>query len=228
MSGTPLDRSDGSDIRLIAQTGEILYEVSNKLLVERGISVQPYVEMIKIDKPIIPMKGLTWAKVNQQGVVENPQLNDKVIEKVIEFTKQGLQCLVIVDIVKHGTLLDKMLWKADSTITHQFINGSEDTTTRKKALDAFEAGKLRCLLATSILDEGLDLKSIDCLILAAGGKAKIRLLQRVGRGLRSGEGKEKLQIVDFANFTHKWLLKHSLQRLATYKAEECFVISMAK
>ena len=68
---------------------------------------------------------------------------------------------------------------------------------------------------------------IDVLILAGGGKAKIRLLQRVGRGLRTGAGKERLLVIDFANFTHKWLLKHSLARLRTYIAEECFMISEA-
>ena len=44
-------------------------------------------------------------------------------------------------------------------------------------------------------------------------------------GKGKGKGKDKLQIIDFANFTHKWLLKHSLTRLKMYKAEECFVIS---
>ena len=92
-------------------------------------------------------------------------------------------------------------------------------------MQKFEDGHLRCLIATSILNEGIDVKGIDVLILAGGGKAKISLLQRAGRGLRTGENKDKLLIIDFANFTHKYLLKHSMLRLKIYRSEECFMIS---
>jgi superfamily II DNA or RNA helicase len=230
MSGTPLNRSDGADLRLIAQTGPVLYDVSNKLLVERGISVQPHVEMVKIDKPIIPPKT-AWGVVQKLGVTENATLNRKVVEKALENIGNGEQVLILVDTIKHGDTLDKMMWLAGGAANcgfsthHQFINGKEDTTTRLKALEDFQNQTIKCLIATSILDEGVDIPNIDVLILAAGGKSKIRLLQRAGRGLRTDEGKDRLLIIDFANFTHKYLLKHSLQRLQTYKAEDCFMIS---
>jgi superfamily II DNA or RNA helicase len=225
LSGTPLDRSDGADLKLIAQTGEVLYEVPNKLLVERGISAQPYVEMIKITEPILPLKGMIWNQVHKLGIVDNEALNNKVVDKVVQYTKQGLQVLVCVEAIAHGNKLDQLIWKRDSRIVHQFINGEEETEVRQKALVDMLSGKMQCLIATSILDEGVDVPSIDVLIFAGGGKAKIKTLQRVGRGLRTGTGKTKLHVVDFANFSHKWLLKHSLQRLETYKAEECFMIS---
>jgi len=224
LSGTPLDRGDGADLKLIAQTGPVLYDVPNKLLVERGISVPPHVDIIKIDKPILPAKGMTWNQVNQKGVVENKHLNRKIVEITQEQVALGKQVLILIDTIKHGTHLDESIWEADSNIRHQFINGKEDTKERDKALEKYKAGDLQVLIATSILDEGLDVPNIDVLILGSGGKSKIRLLQRAGRGLRTGDGKDRLLIIDFANFSHKWLLKHSLQRLKTYKDEDCFII----
>lgn len=224
LSGTPLDRSDGADLRLIAQTGEIIYEVPNKLLVERGISVQPYVEMVRIDQPQLP-KSLPWSAANKQGVIENVVLNTKVVEKAREYANDGCQVLVMVDLIKHGTTISKLLQREAPELVHQFINGKEDTETRQEALRRFAAGEINVLLATSILDQGVDTPAIDVLIFAGGGKAKIRTLQRAGRGLRRGKNKDKLVIVDFANFTHKYLTKHSLQRLKTYKSEDCFLIS---
>lgn len=228
MSGTPLNRSDGADLRLIAQTGPVLYDVPNKLLVARGISVQPYVEMVTIDEPYIP-ESTTWAKVHRLGVVENEALNQKIIEKTLQHLSDGKQVLILVDVIKHGDYLDNRLGRAVRSLRfpthHQFINGKEDTAVRIKALEDFKTGTTKCLIATPILDEGVDVPCIDVLILAGGGKSKIRLLQRAGRGLRTGKGKKKLLIIDFANFTHRYLLKHSLQRLRTYKGEECFVIS---
>jgi len=137
--------------------------------------------------------------------------------------KAGKQVLVLTEKIKHGKALKEKI--AEGGTPTRFISGRDKTDVRKAALGAFKAGRLRCLVATTILDEGVDVPCIDVLILAAGGKAKTRLLQRVGRGLRQGEDKESLLVIDFANFTHKWLLKHSLARLQLYKAEECFMIS---
>jgi superfamily II DNA or RNA helicase len=222
MSGTPLDRSDGADLRLIGQTGPTLYEVSNKLLVQRGISVPPSVEIVKIDKPVFSGAGLNWASVEKKGVTENEYLHAEVVKRAVKHAKDGHQVLILVEKIKHGKTLEKLL---KELVSAPFISGKEPTDARAAVLDDFKSGQIRVLIATSILDEGVDVPCIDVLILAAGGKAKIRLLQRVGRGLRTKTGKDKLLVIDFANFTHKWLLKHSLLRLRLYKAEECFLLS---
>lgn len=225
LSGTPLARTDGADLRLIAQVGEVGFSITNKELIERGISVRPHIEMIKITEPQLPSKT-NWATVNKIGIVENAHLNVKVSQKVREFADQGLRVMVMVDKLKHGDILSKLLKNAG--ISHKFLSGKETGETREDALQKFTEGELECLIATTIFDQGVDTPAIDVLIFAGGGKAKIRSLQRIGRGLRSGEGKEKLVVVDFAHFSHKYLTKHSLQRLATYKAEDCFIISTAE
>lgn len=224
-SATPLDRSDGADLRLIAQTGSVIYEVPNKVLVDRGISVQPYVHMIRIDNPKILDYGLTWKEVNRLGVVDNTILNNKIAEKASSHVKEGKQVLICIEYIAHGKTLHKLLSNYPH-MRHVFIHGAEDSDTRRAVLDDFKSGKLNCIIATSILDEGVDVPNIDVLIYGSGGKAKIRTLQRAGRGLRSDVGKDKLIIIDFAYTTHKYLAKHSLERLKTYKSEKCFIISV--
>lgn len=224
MSGTPLDRTDGADLRLIAQTGDILYEVDNKLLVERGISVEPRVQWIRIEEPIITDKKLKYHEVEKRGVIENDRLNEHVLEKSVSFASSGKQVLVLVEKTEHGKRLEAGL-KTRRAPPYTFIHGKESSDKRMSALEDFKNGTLRILVATPILDEGVDVPNIDAIILAGAGKSKIKLLQRIGRGLRSKPGKTHLEIVDFANFTHKWLLKHSLERLKLYRQEECFVIT---
>ena len=111
-----------------------------------------------------------------------------------------------------------------SFLPHQFICGEESTEVREKALVDFREGKIKVLIATSILDEGVDIPNIDVLVLAGGGKSSIATLQRVGRGLRKGGTVDRLYIVDTIDFQQHHLLKHSMQRLEDYKAEECFEI----
>lgn len=220
LSGTPLYRGDNSNIKIIAQTGDIVYEIRNKDLIDLGVAVQPHIEIIKITSPKIPAKTV-WATVNKLGIVENEELNQKVVDKAIEFVNQGLKTVILVEQIVHGQALESKL----GVVGAQFIQGSDSTEVRQKALQDLANGKLDCIIGTSLMDEGIDCKPIGAIIFASAGKSKIKTLQRLGRGLRLFPGKDKLVVVDFANYCHKFLTKHSLERLHQYQAEECFVIS---
>ena len=78
---------------------------------------------------------------------------------------------------------------------------------------------MNCAILLVVISIVLELV-IDALILAGSRKSKIKTLQRLGRGLRG----DRLLVVEFANFTHKYLLEHAYQRLQDYKDEECFPI----
>ena len=226
LSGTPLDRSDGATLRLIAQTGEVIYEVKNTLLVERGISVQPLVKFIRVDQPKVPStrkgKKLTYMEVYNEAVVENPFLNSKIADCAINFLNEGKQCIIMVDKLLQGEIIDEMLF----SISGKFLHGSLSSKERKESFQKFVEGEYRYLIGTSIMNQGIDMDCIDVLIFAGGGKAAIPTLQRAGRGLRSGNNRSEVVIVDVINTCHKWLIKHTQQRIETYKKEECFVMSM--
>lgn len=223
LSGTPLDRTDGANLRLIAATGEIIYEIRNKELVERGITARANIIFDKVTEPVLK-KRVQYASAYKQGVVENPQLLRKVVEWTRVFREEGLQVLILCEEIGQGNLINDALWTHPSLegafIPHQFIHGSEDDDIRKGALASFSEGNLPVLVASRILDEGVDCQNIDALILAGSRKSTIKTLQRLGRGLRGS----KLIAVEFANFCHKHLLKHSHERLSDYKVEECFPI----
>jgi superfamily II DNA or RNA helicase len=221
LSGTPLDRTDGANLRLIAACGPVIYEVTNKELVERGISAKAEIIFDQITRPTLK-KGIRYPTAYKQGVSENPELLNRVIEWTKIFKDQSISTLILVEEISQGKLLDDMLWtQTDGEfIPHQFIYGEENTTIRQKALQDFASGSLPVLIASTILDEGVDVPTIDALILAGSRKSRIRTMQRLGRGLRG----KKLIVVEFANYCHKYLIKHSMKRLDDYKAEDCFGI----
>lgn len=221
LSATPLDRTDGANMMLIAATGELLCDIRLKFLVERGVCAGADIIFDKITEPVLK-KNIRYPTAYKQGVSENFQLLDKVIKWTEVFTDLGLNVLILVEEIQHGKLIDESLWTdASKMIPHQFIHGTEDSETRSGALESFSARNLPVLIASTILDQGVDTDAIDALILAGSRKSKIRTLQRLGRGLRGS----KLIVVEFANFTNtKYLLKHSYQRLQDYKDEECFPI----
>jgi superfamily II DNA or RNA helicase len=221
LSGTPCDRTDGANLRLLGAIGDVIVDISNKLLVDIGVSAKAEIIFTKITAPVIPRKT-AYSTVYKQGVVDNPNLLGSIVDWVKIFYAQGIGTLVLCEEIAQGKAIDEALWTAadGAFLPHQFIYGEDDTDLRRNALKDFGEGRLPILVGSTILDEGIDCKNIDALILAGSRKSRIKTMQRLGRGLRGN----KLIVVEFSNFCHDYLLRHSLQRYNDYKQEDCFPI----
>jgi superfamily II DNA or RNA helicase len=84
----------------------------------------------------------------------------------------------------------------------------------------------------TIFDEGIDVKPLNSLILAGGGKSQTRALQRVGRVIRNytypdGTKKEDAFVYDFHDH-QRYLTQHSLARRKIYRTEPEFEIRDVK
>jgi superfamily II DNA or RNA helicase len=176
----------------------------------------------RVRSSISRRRPCTWTQAYKKGVVNNPNLLNLVVEWTKVFQQVGLSTLILCEEIEQGKAIDEALWSATGGqfIPHMFIHGSESTDVRTKALQDFGERRLPVLVSSTILDEGVDVPTVDALILAGSRKSRIKTMQRLGRGLRG----DKLIAVEFANFTHDYLLRHSLQRYNDYKAEGCFPV----
>jgi len=105
----------------------------------------------------------------------------------------------------------------------KFVHGSSSRATRKEHLDFMRRGGNHVTIASTIFDEGIDVKPLDGLILAGSGKSSTRAMQRVGRVIRTYEGKEDAFVVDFFDNV-KYLKNHSKKRREMYSTESEFDI----
>lgn len=226
LSGTPLKRTDGADLRLIGSTGPVIAEIRNKDLIAKGISCEVEIRFLKVTKPELPW-GTPYPDAYDMGIANNPYRTRDLCKVIEELVDQGLSHLVLVKEIDHGVAFSNSLLKYCKFVPNQFICGKESSKVRQDALDSFRRRDLKVLIATSILDEGVDMPNIDVLVLAGGGKSSIKSMQRIGRGVRRGGTSDKLIVIDTADFQNEqYLLKHSLQRMEDYKAEECFEITV--
>jgi superfamily II DNA or RNA helicase len=84
------------------------------------------------------------------------------------------------------------------------------------------------VIASTIFDEGIDVRPLDALILAGAGKSSTRALQRIGRVIRSYQNKQDAIVIDFFDDV-KYLRAHSKRREKLYKSESEFkVIKVGK
>ena len=72
---------------------------------------------------------------------------------------------------------------------------------------------------SKIFSTGINIKNIHYIVFGSGGKAKIKTVQSIGRGLRLHKNKSKLIIFDIAD-NLRYGQRHVEQRLALYDAEQ--------
>lgn len=236
VSATPW-RDTGDDLLIEAVLSKQHKEsqINASKLIELGYLVKPDIYFVPIKQTF---KGKNYQSVYSQAVVLNDYRN-RVIYKIAEkMYEKGKHILILFKQIAHGTeimlkLQERLGDKATSiTIKHpksgkettvrvkevEMLSGNDDALKRAAVFEAVKRGTCRCLVASTIADEGLDLPILDTLILAGGGKSSTRAFQRVGRVLRLHENKEKAVVFDFIDYT-PMLRRHSRERQKYYERE---------
>jgi superfamily II DNA or RNA helicase len=68
---------------------------------------------------------------------------------------------------------------------------------RSKKIDDFEKGKIQVLFVKSLFDEGVDIPSIEAILVLRRTKSPVKQIQQLGRGLRLWPKKKNVIILDF-------------------------------
>lgn len=200
-------RNDGSDIALESVLSEVLYEYEIKRAIEDGFLVKP--EFFIMDNEVGPQEK-TYQKDYTANIVENDNRNEIIADLAQELEEQGHSTIILVQRVEHGERLRDLIPGA------KFIHGTEKDLIRQKTMEEFRKGKLKTIIGTSVIGEGVDLPIGDALIMAGGGKARSAIMQNIGRVLRIFAGKTKALVFDFQDRGSKWLESHSDQRQEVY------------
>jgi superfamily II DNA or RNA helicase len=100
---------------------------------------------------------------------------------------------------------------------------------REKIRDDYRAGLIDILIASTIYDQGVDIKELDALVPCAGGKSTAKALQRVGRVIRTNPEANKRDafIIDTFDQTH-FMKDHSVLRYEIYKSEPAFAVKVGQ
>jgi len=222
LSATPLMRHEIQNLRLIAMTGNVIETVTNKELIRRGVSARPKIMIVKnrIHTSFTPRN---WGSSYRVGIERNRARNS-LIEKIVRFhSRKKEPILILVNTLMHAHNLKRSLQQIRCVL----VSGSTPPEERNVWLKKLEEGEISAIIATPLFDEGADVPNIRVLILASGGKSHLRLLQRIGRGLRrKPSGLNEIKIYDFADKGDKYLEAHSHHRFELYKKEGFDVIPL--
>lgn len=212
-------RDDGLDLLIEAAFGSRIFDVSLSDLVDLGFLVPAQVTMYPQPFDGIVTTGVNFSTAYRAHYTDNTPFHEQVLARNKQWHDQGRYILTLVKMIKHGIILEQM--HKEAGIETVFLHGKVSTGDRKSTLDAMRDGRLRHIIGTSIADEGLDIPILDAIHLAGGGGSTTQAYQRIGRAVRTYEGKEFALVADYRP-SHPMLERHALTRARIYKKERCF------
>lgn len=207
--------------------GPVLYRISMKDLIERGYLSKPYVIAMNSKYRGNIYTLINWHSVNKSGIVENKLRNELIRDTSLMLIDLGKNPLILVQQIKHGKSLAEAISSYDKkvvmitggSIATVYVGGKQvDSFKDDEGLvkKQFKDGYIDALIGTTTLDEGVDMPTISSVILAGGGKISIRLIQRLGRGLRPKKDDNTTFVIDFTDTFNVVLNKHFKLRKVTY------------
>lgn len=220
LTGTIPD-DDVKKHQLFSLVGTPITKISNDFLINSGFSATPICYFIEINN--VNLNKLDYTDAYELGVVDNEYRNKAIVNIVKKEVKAGKNILVLVERINHGEILLNMLKKSGIKKV-DFMYGSKYNSSRqddrKAVLKSFKDSEIQVLIASSILEEGIDVEKINVIIYAKGMKSSRKLLQSIGRGLRKKDDGSMLVFYDFLDYTCEYLCKHTLQRYEIMEKEK--------
>jgi len=209
-SATPVNpkKMDLKSAKIVANIGSVLCDVGAKEMIDKGIIAKPKIFMIPVNMPD-DINDFSYREAEMAGIIHNKHRNRLIANLAEEHRGEGI--LILNKYIDQGKEIQKLLPDAP------FIWHEIPVKERLKIVEKFDKGDIEILIASRILDEGIDIKNFKVLIIASAGLSFIKTIQRLGRGLRVTDDKKNISVYDFMDNINYKLLKHSRARMRTYK-----------
>ena len=192
--------------------------LSTKELIDKNTLANLKIKCIILKHPNIREK-MSYAE-EMEYLVTNEKRNDFLLNLLRHLRGNTLCLFQFVE--KHGKLLyDKSKGNKNDNIC--FVYGGVDTSERETIRGLVEKHTNSTTIASyGTFSTGINIRNINNIVLASPSKSKIRVLQSIGRGLRTSESKDSVLIFDIADDLGKdnYTLRHFTERLNIYNEEQ--------
>lgn len=236
LSATPFIYQNRSvsfeDHALTGLTGDVIVNLTPNALIRRGYLAKPRVFFVPIRRPQVEIpKGMAknkrWHHVYKTGITENEFRNRIFMNVAVKMYEAGLRVLVLVSQKKHGLTLLNMLrgkipnghciFSKGGRVVHELTpSGTISGKWPFSLVRSFiESNEKVIVVGTTVYDEGVDLPSLDAVIILSAQKKYRVVVQRAGRPLTPQEGKDEAWIIDAFDTTHFWLERQATERKKT-------------
>jgi superfamily II DNA or RNA helicase len=208
---------------IFGKIGRVIYFKESIDLRDQNYISQVHVAALKLTYKNIPQfttpsmhnptagyeEEITWLQTN-------PYRNAIIIKLV---NKSDKNTLIMVDRIAHGEELLRILQEGTNKQVH-FVHGAVEIEEREMIRKLMEEhDNVACIAISKIFSTGINIKNLHNIIFAAIGKARIKIIQSIGRSLRKHSSKKLATIFDIWD-NLRYGNKHMVERLALYNREQ--------
>ena len=198
LTATP-KRMDGKDILSLCDYN-VVDEIGIKEALEEDLIVPFHyfgVNDYMINYDNIPYKN---GKYNEKVLLENLLLNtrtDYIVEKINKFGFDGdkLSAVAFCQNIEHAFFMKEEF--TNKGYKSAVITANTSSNDRVKILEKFKNKKIEILCVVDILNEGIDIPTINLLLFLRPTMSSTIFIQQIGRGLRKAKNKDFVTIIDF-------------------------------
>lgn len=237
---------DINEIETMSMLGTVSMNITASDLINQSKLAKPVLLIINnpANEPIDKKKSNDWHEINKKRL-QSPARTKQIAETSVFFSKRNRKTLILVNtkdyayniakVINELGLNDqcrlsfggKVFLKYNST-NNEFEKDDSDT------FQDYRDGKISILIGTQHLVEGVDVPSLDVVILAYCGKSERIQIQSCGRVLRLTKNGNMAYIVDFSdekdpilNYQFKTRLKNYLTTIGVNR-NDVYVIDPMK
>lgn len=203
LTATP-DRMDGADLLALC-SDNLVYDCG---LLE-GIRRQELVPFHywgvpdPVDFEPIPWRNGRFDPAQLARAVETQERAQSALE---EWRKhRGQRTLAFCASTSHADFMAEFF--GERGVPCAAVHSAASSAPRRETLEELREGALAVVFAVDLFNEGLDAPHVDTVLMLRPTESPIVFLQQLGRGLRTMEGKTRLEVVDFIGNHRSFLLK---------------------
>ena len=198
LTATP-KRMDGKDILSLCDYN-VVDEIGIKEALEEDLIV-PF-HYFGVNDYIINYENIPYknGKYNEKILLENLLLNtrtDYIVEKINKFGFDGdkLSAIAFCQNIEHAFFMKEEF--TNKGYKSAVITANTSSNERSEILEKFKNKKIEILCVVDILNEGIDIPTINLLLFLRPTMSSTIFIQQIGRGLRKAENKDFITIIDF-------------------------------
>jgi superfamily II DNA or RNA helicase len=208
---------------IFGKIGKVIYFKQSIDLRDQNYISQVHVAALKLNYSNVPQftipsmhnptagyeEEITWLQTNK--------FRNDIITKLVN--KQDKNTLIMVDRIAHGEELLRVLQENTNKAVH-FVHGAVEIEEREMIRKLMEEqDNVACIAISKIFSTGINIKNLHNIIFAAIGKARIKIIQSIGRSLRKHASKKRATIFDIWD-NLRYGNKHVVERLSLYNREQ--------
>jgi superfamily II DNA or RNA helicase len=210
-----LPETEEARLSLEGMIGPVIDEVSIQEGLDLDFLAKPLVKLIKVPYNIkVKDRVVTSYKdIYREGIVLFRRRHRLIIEEAKKLADQGQSSLIYVNQIEHGERLLDMASKLG--LQAYFVKGDVPPEEREYLRNALHNKEILVVIATVVWKEGVNIKSLNNIMIAGGGKSELVLFQTIGRGFRRDSNKDKIVIYDFLD-SGRYLSEWCVERIGIY------------